>query len=197
MTYKNSLKCMRRKMYRKNNELKDYISENNRKKAHIVTTRFTNETWNENKTYCEKHKKYLQCAYGVPLQTNNDFAHDDVLFVLEMNNEENKIMGVGMVKNEPLFRNSMYKIYDNQDYNRYVYLGKNRIDRSEMNEDEENICKVFEILCFTGKRHQKRLSGIKAFPMDMIYKMSKRAIELGKKDLVDFIIHMFKQRLTK
>ena len=197
MTYKNSLKCMRRKMYRKNNELKDYISENNRKKAHIVTTRFTNETWNENKTYCEKHKNQLQCAYGVPLQTNNGFAHDDVLFVLEMNNEENRIMGVGMVKNEPLFRNSIYKIYDNQDYNRYVYLGKNRIDRSEMNEDEENICKVFEILCFTGKRHQKRLSGIKAFPMDMIYKMSKRAIELGKKDLVDFIIHMFKQRLTK
>ncbi len=197
MPYKNSSKCRRRKMCKKDNELKEYINENKRKNVHIVTTRFTNETWNENRDYCEKHKKYLQCAYGVPLQTNNGLTSDDVLFVLEMNNEENEIMGIGMVKNQPLFRNAMYKIYDNQDYNRYVYLGKNRIDRSEMNEEEENICKVFEILCFTGKRHQKRLSGIKAFPIDMIYRMSKKAIELGKTDLVDFIVNMFKQRLTK
>lgn len=197
MSYKNSSKCLRRKMYRKDHELKQYINETKRKKVHIVTTRFTNETWNENRAYCEKYKNQLQCAYGVPLQTNNDLTSDDVLFVLEMNNEENKIMGIGMVKNQPLFRSTIYKIYSNQDYNRYVYLGKNRIDRSEMNEEEENICKVFDILCFTGKRHQKRLSGIKAFPMDMIYRMSKKSVELGKSDLVDFIMDMFKQRLSK
>lgn len=197
MSYKNSSKCRRRKLYRKDIELKEYIHENKRKRVHIVTTRFTNETWNENRVYCEKHKNKLQCAYGVPLQTNNGFTSDDVLFVLEMNNEENEIMGIGMVKNQPLFRNSAYNIYDNQNYNRYVYLGKTRIDRSEMNEEEENICKVFDNLCFTGKRHQKRLSGIKEFPMDMLYRMSKKAIELGKTDLVDFIVNMFKQRLTK
>ena len=197
MSYRNSSKCLRRKLYRKDKELKQYINETKQKKVHIVTTRFTNKTWDENRAYCEKHKTQLQCAYGVPLQTNNDLTTDDVLFVLEMNNEENKIMGIGMVKNQALFRSAIYKIYSNQDYNRYVYLGKNRIDRTEMNEEEENICKVFDILCFTGKRHQKRLSGIKAFPMDMIYRMSKKSVELGKQDLVDFIINMFKQRLTK
>jgi len=154
MSYKNSSKCLRRKLYRKDHELKQYINETKRKKVHIVTTRFTNETWDENRVYCEKYKNQLQCAYGVPLQTNNDLTTDDVLFVLEMNNEENKIMGIGMVKNQALFRSSIYNIYSNQDYNRYVYLGKNRIDRNEMNEEEENICKVFDILCFTGKRHQ-------------------------------------------
>jgi len=180
-----------------NRELKQYINENVRKKIHIVTTRFTNETWSENKEYCEKYNSQLKCAYGVPLQTNNNFTRDDVLLVLEMNNEENTIMGVGMVKNQPIVRSKNYSIYTNPDYNRYVYLGKNRIDRSEMNNEEEIICKVFEILCFTGKRHQKRLSGIKAFPMDMIYRMSRRAIELGKTDLVEFMINMFKQRLKK
>ena len=75
-------------------------------------------------------------------------------------------------------------------------MGKTRIDRNTMNEEEEEIMKVFDILCFTGKRHQKRLSGIKAFPMDMIYKMSLRSKELGKMDLVDFITEMFKKRLN-
>lgn len=197
MPYKDSSKCKRRRLFRMNRELKQYINENIRKKIHIVTTRFTNETWSENKKYCEKYNSQIRCAYGVPLQTNNNLTRDDVLLVLEMNNEENKIMGVGMVKNQPIVRSKNYSIYTNPDYNRYVYLGKNRIDRSEMNNEEEIICKVFEILCFTGKRHQKRLSGIKAFPMDMIHRMSRRAIELGKTDLVEFMINMFKQRLKK
>ena len=110
MSYKNSSKCLRRKLYRKDHELKQYINETKRKKVHIVTTRFTNETWDENRVYCEKYKNQLQCAYGVPLQTNNDLTTDDVLFVLEMNNEENKIMGIGMVKNQALFRSSIKPI---------------------------------------------------------------------------------------
>ena len=197
MTYQNSSKCMRRKLCRKDNNLKQYISDISRKKIHIMTTRFTNETWNENREYCMKHKDQLSCAYGVPLQANNNFTREDIMLVLEMNNEENKIMGIGMVKNQPVIRNKMYNIYTNPNYNRYVYLGKNRIDRSELNEEEENILQVFDILCFTGKRHQKRLSGLKAFPIDMLYRMSKRAIELGKTDLVDFMINMFKERLKK
>ena len=75
-------------------------------------------------------------------------------------------------------------------------MGKHRIDRNEMNSEEEEIMKVFDILCFTGKRHQKRLSGIKSFPVDMLYKMSKRAIELEKPDLVDFMTNMFKRRIN-
>ena len=197
MNYQNSSKCIRRKLCRKDNGLKQYINDISRKKIHIMTTRFTNETWNENREYCMKNKNQLNCAYGVPLQANNRFTRDDVMLVLEMNNEENKIMGIGMVKNQPVIRNRMYNIYTNPNYNRYVYLGKNRIDRSELNEEEEEIMQVFDILCFTGKRHPKRLSGLKTFPIDMLYRMSNRAKELGKTDLVDFMINMFKQRLKK
>jgi hypothetical protein len=60
-----------------------------------------------------------------------------------------------------------------------------------MTEEEENIMRVFDVLCFTGARHMKRLQGIKAFPMDMLYKCSKIM------DLLDFITKMFKCRLEK
>lgn len=190
--YQKSSKYIRRKELRSNPELRSYCNEN---KPRIVTTRFNNETWMENEQYREKHHPALGCAYGVPTRTTNTFTGDDVLFVLEMNNSNNRIMGIGMVKNQPVMRSRQYNVYENQEYNRYVYLGKTRIDRESMNEEEEEIMKVFDILCFTGKRHQKRLSGIKAFPMDMLYKMSQRSKELGKPDLVDFMTQMFKTRM--
>lgn len=190
--YQKSLKCMRRKELRSNDQLRSYYNET---KPRIVTTRFNKDTWCENETYREKHHPTLGCAYGVPGKATSSFTGDDILLVLEMNNSENRIMGIGMVKNQPVMRNKQYNVYENPEYNRYVYLGKNRIDRNDMTEQEEEIMKVFDILCFTGKRHQKRLSGIKAFPIDMLFKMSKRLEELGKPDLVDFMTQMFKTRV--
>ena len=58
-----------------------------------------------------------------------------------------------------------------------------------MTAEEERIMKVFDVLCFTGSRHMKRLQGIKAFPIDMLYRCSKIM------DLIDFISKMFKRRL--
>lgn len=193
MKYKDSLKCRRRKELRQNHEMKTYSLN---KGMHIVTTRFNNKTWGENENYRNRHYPSLGCAYGVPTQTSNVFGSDDILFVLEMNNDENKIMGIGMVKNQVLYRSRNYSVYDCDEYNRYIYLGKSRIDRSGMDEEEELIMQVFDILCFKGKRHQKRLSGIKAFPVDMLYKMSNRAKELGKTDLVDFVKNMFQKRIN-
>lgn len=190
--YKKSSKCIRRKELRNNEQMRSYCNE---LKPRIVTTRFNQETWIENESYREKHHPLLGCAYGVPIKTANSFTGDDVLLVLEMNNSENKIMGIGMIRNQPVLRSKQYNVYENPEYNRYIYLGKTRIDRNDMNEEEEQIMKVFDILCFTGKRHQKRLSGIKAFPVDMLFKMSTRSKELGKPDLVDFMTHMFKMRM--
>ena len=75
-------------------------------------------------------------------------------------------------------------------YHRFIYVGKYRIDRNEMNNDEENIMKVFDILCFTGNRHMKRGQGLTTFPIDILYRCSKVM------DLVVFINNMFKNRLN-
>jgi hypothetical protein len=110
------------------------------------------------------------------------------MFVLEMNNDTNKIIGVGMIRNHAIC--SKYHVYENGTYNRYAYSGKYRIDRSEMAEEEEVIMQAFDILCFTGNRHMKRGQGLKSFPVDILYKCSKVV------DLVKFISEMFKKRIT-
>jgi len=79
-------------------------------------------------------------------------------------------------------------VYSEAKYNQFAYVGKYRIDRSEMDEMEERIMKVFDILCFKGARHLKRLTGVKAFPLDILYKCSRLI------DLIDFISTMFKKR---
>jgi hypothetical protein len=103
-----------------------------------------------------------------------------------MNNDTNRIMGIGLVPNRP--SSLSYSIYSDGNYNRYKYIGNNYIQREQMTPDEEDIMQVFDILCFTGNHHMKRGQGLKAFPIDMLYKCSRRL------DLVKFIGTMFKNR---
>jgi hypothetical protein len=112
---------------------------------------------------------------------------ESIMFVLEMNNDTNKIMGIGMVRNRAIV--SKISVYSNGNYNRYVYIGKTRINRTEMSEDEERIMKVFDILCFSGNTHMKRGQGLKSFPTEMLFKMSARL------DMVSYIGEMFKKRI--
>ncbi len=105
-----------------------------------------------------------------------------------MNNETNQIIGVGMTRNHPII--NKYNVYGDGNYNRYVFTGKNRINRDEMTDEEDTIMRVFDILCFTGNRHMKRGQGLTSFPIDMLFRCNKRL------NLVDFITKMFKSRLT-
>jgi hypothetical protein len=104
-----------------------------------------------------------------------------------MNNEENRIMGIGLIKNEPNINS--FQVYNDNNYNRYVFIGQHRIDRSEMDAQEEIIMKAFDILCFKGNKHMKRGQGLKCFPLEMLFKISHRI------DLVEFISSMFKKRI--
>jgi len=178
-----SVRQRRRLCFLINDNMREY---KNNMKSHIATTRFNDKTWNENKKYLTHHPT-MGCIYGTCEQISTQIKQEGVLFVLEMNNEQNKIMGIGMVRNRPIIRK--HKIYSNNEYNRYAYIGRHRIDRSEMNEEEEVIMQVFDILCFKGARHLKRLRGIKTFPIDMLYRCKKVM------DLVDFIKNMFIKRI--
>ena len=109
------------------------------------------------------------------------------MFVLEMNNDTNQIVGIGMVKNRAI--RDKYKVYENGNYNRYVFVGNNRIDRTDMNDDEESVMQLFDRLCFKGNRHMKRGQGLRSFPVELLYELSK------KLDLTKFIVEMFKKRM--
>jgi hypothetical protein len=157
-------------------------------KRYILTSRFNNSTWLENKTYRERNSQ-IGCVYAAPLMISGEIPIDSIVFMLEMNNDTNKIMGIGMIKNHP--NSKQLNIYKNQNYTRVVYTGKYRIDRSEMTEDELVIMMAFDTLCFTGNHHMKRGQGLLSFPVEMLCRCSKIL------DLVDFITNMFKIRMSK
>jgi len=155
-------------------------------RSYIVTSRFNTQTWRENQEFRIKHPK-IGCIYGAPDLINKSIPIDTPLFVLEMNNDTNQIMGIGLVPNRP---NALsYAIYSDGNYNRYKYIGNHYIQRDQMTEEEDHIMQVFDILCFKGNQHMKRGQGLKTFPIDMLYKCSHRL------DLVKFIAEMFKSRI--
>jgi len=155
----------------------------------LLTSRFNNETFQENINFRAKNPN-VGCVYCAPDPVSQQIPMDTVLFILEMNNDTNRVIGIGMVRNHPISNSSYKSVYKNGNYNRYVYVGRYRIDRSEMSEQEERIMKVFDILCFTGNRHMKRGQGLKSFPLDMLYRCNKTL------DLVNFISEMFKKKIA-
>ena len=157
----------------------------NKKKAHIVTTRFDNATWSENANFRARQSNNHGCIYCSPIMVSSSIPQNSPMFVLEMNNDTDRIIGIGMVRNHPI--TNYCSVYNNNNFNRYVYTGKYRIDRSEMSEEDDKILQAFDILCFKGSRHMKRGHGITSFPPDMLSRCSRTKI-----DLVDYVSNMFK-----
>ena len=156
----------------------------------IATTRFNNETWTENQDFIKEYtntnpsktSKPIRCIYPVS-HIIQAVSKNSVFYILEMNNQTNKIMGIGLVKNIPIY--NKYNVYKKPSYNQFAYVGYYRIDRKDMNELEEVIMRVFDYYCFKGKTHLKRLKGIKLFPKKILDKCDSIL------DLLEFITKMF------
>ena len=72
-------------------------------------TRFNNQTWQEREQwlatyrpiYEQIYKRPLKCIYGTPREiANTKFAPQQSILVIEMNNDENRIIGIGEIKNQ-------------------------------------------------------------------------------------------------
>lgn len=151
----------------------------------LATTRFNYKTWMENQQW-RNENDFRGCIYGTPRRVSERFPIDTHFFVLEMNNDENKIKGIGMIKN--LVITNYCKIYSDGNYNRYAYKGKYRIDRNSITEEENIIMNVLDQLLFKGERHMKRGQGIIAVP-DWITKNTHF-------DFVGFIRNIFRKRIS-
>ncbi|SVC87961.1 uncharacterized protein METZ01_LOCUS340815 [marine metagenome] len=121
----------------------------------IGTTRFSDQTWEENKKWRESNKAG-GCAYGLPCKIPVNISKRAKILVIEMNNTHNKVMGVGLVNNAG--KRGIYRIYSDHYYNRYIYEGEKRVDREKMVEGEKMV--ELEKLLFKGKGHMKRGRGI-------------------------------------
>jgi len=154
----------------------------------LATTRFNNSTWEEN-CKIRRTNPVAKCIYAAPIQISSRIAPDSNLFVLEMNNDKDKIMGIGLIKNHPV--PGKYAVHSVPNYNRFVYIGKWRIDREEMSELELVIMKLLDAICFHGTNHSKRGQGIMAMPIKLQYKSHILGLNLN-----DFICNMFKSRMN-
>jgi len=132
----------------------------------ICCTRFNNSTYNENILW-KRINSYEGCIYNTPVKIKENIPLNIHIFVLEMNNDLNIILGIGCIQNHIYIdlkhkysKNNCIKIYKENNYNRYTYKNNYRIDRSELNREELEYIKILDILLFKGSTHFKRGSGI-------------------------------------
>lgn len=144
----------------------------------VCCTRFTNRTWEQNNLWKEK-QTYSGCIYNSPTKIKESIPLQCVVFMIEMNNELNIIMGIGMIKNY-IHTDKYYKIYEDGNYNRYTYKSLFRIDRAEFKEREKYYIEKLENLIFRGKTHIKRSHGITEIPAWMFEKIPINYIDILK-----------------
>lgn len=124
---------------------------------YLATTRFNNETYKENIDY-RKHNNY-QVIYGTCVRIQSKYSLDTIIFVIEMNNETNKIEGMGIIRNR--ISDDKHKIYSNTDYNRYIYVGEYWLSREKiLDSNDSELVEIFDTILFKGKSHVKRQAGI-------------------------------------
>ena len=136
------------------------------KSFYIATTLFTNETWKENKKWKERNN-WDGCIYAVPsaISKYSRIPPEAKVYVIEMNNNTNKIMGIGVIKNKIRY-NLKYKIHKNRYYNRYIYKDKSYVTREKLlKNDKRGFYKIFlkylEKIVFRGSSHMKRGDGFR------------------------------------
>jgi hypothetical protein len=118
---------------------------------YLVSTRFTEETWNQNKIYREKSN--LPCVYCSPIQLNeNKIPLNSIIYVVEMNNSKNIVEGIGIIKNF-VYYDKYYFIYNERNYNRFVYKGDKYLPREKIHNE---LIESLEQILFKGKNHLKR-----------------------------------------
>ena len=133
---------------------------------HLLTSRFNNNTWSENENY-RALRNIEGCIYGAPLQVSHKIPLASNAYVIEMNNETNRIEGIGYIRVYPSF-SERKNVYENKNYNRYVYSGKYRLDREMLARRNEDLVNTIETLLFKGKTHMKRGSGLTSMPKKLL-----------------------------
>lgn len=133
---------------------------------HVLSSRFSTETWEENEKY-RTRRNLDGCIYGCPLRISHKIHINAFVYVLEMNNSINRIEGVGVIRNYANIEQPSW-IYANNNYNRYIYQGEHRMDRETIVRYDADLVETIETICFKGKTHLKRGSGLTLVPKKLL-----------------------------
>jgi hypothetical protein len=103
---------------------------------------------------------------------------------MEANIQLNKIMGVSIIHNF-IKMDKRHRIFADQNYNRFVYMGKRYIPRCNFTREEMVLIEKMERLVFKGKGHLKRGQGIQHLPFVRYTKDDLEAFKLMFSDRAD------------
>lgn len=131
----------------------------------IFVTRFNSLTYNELERYKDRENKDGYSIYGCSRKISTTTNVDKkLLFVLEMNNTLNKIVGIGIITN--IISKTPHNVYINEKYNKVYYASPFhiKVDYSMSNEELNFIHYEFERSVFYGKSNLKRGQNICKYP---------------------------------
>lgn len=155
----------------------------------ICVTRFNNITYSENRVWIKENNYNVGCIYGTPVKISENIFPETKLIVLEMNNSKNIIEGIGIIKNSLAKENKKYyKIYSDNNYNRFIYKSNYRINRANFNNYEKQVIELLEKLLFKSAYHCKRGQGIQKIP--------KKIVENKEFNFIEFLLNMYNKRFV-
>ena len=159
----------------------------------LIATRYDNKTLEQLSLFREKNPDEFgqdKAIYCAPIRIKESIPVKETLMVIEMNNDINQVIGLGLIKNY-VWADKKYKIYEEMNYTRYSYKGNYRIPREKMSDQEEIYMKIFDVILFKGKTHLKRGQGLTEVP-EKLYKH----IKISEQGLMDLLRQMFRERFA-
>lgn len=157
----------------------------------VVTGRYNNETWEASVRYRESKK--LACIYAPPNKLTEIIDANSPVFVIEMNNSINEIMGIGLIKNK-LVTDKVYKVQEDTNCNRYIYIGDYHISRELLEHYNPFLVYVLDEILFKGYTHSKRGSGLTKIPEKVLKLDICEGLDI-KKEIKNVFIYHFKDKL--
>ena len=159
---------------------------------YIATIRFTNKTIEEN-VYYKRDTCTPGVLYGVSIKIREKYPLQSFMFVLEMNNSTNQLNGIGLIRNS-LIVDKAYNIYDDDNYNRFIYKGDLWISRETILEyDLDTLCLIENIL-FKGKSHLKRQGGGISVIGNKLYGKWNTEEKIIKRKIKNMFVHFCKNK---
>jgi len=148
----------------------------------IGVTRFTDKTYSENQSW-KKARQYDGCVYGFDREISlTKFKYMDTIYTIDIrctrNTKESPphIYGIGKIRfiTKPEWRS---RIYENHQYNLFVYKGDQYKNREELIVDPENkeTIELLEKMLCSGAKHFKRGDGLTKLTYERIMSYNPNA----------------------
>lgn len=155
----------------------------------IGLIRYNNDTYEEVLNW-KRRKSWKGCVYGVSKSismkgdyNNGSFKLNSEVYIIEMNNEENKIMGIGKIlytskiNKRTHIHSGIRKIGNKkeeikrEDSNRFIYKSKYHRDRNYLMKKDKEVVEYLEDRLFKGSHHMKRGNGITRLYEERLFKI--------------------------